>query len=547
MTTRILAVTSEAYPLAKTGGLGDAVSGMTMALREAGMDVTLMLPAYAGVAEHVTAVREVARLTGLPGGEARLLSGICRAMDAPVLLLDNESLYRRDGLYADADGREYADNAVRFAALAHAAARVAVGAAGVAPMDIVHAHDWHAGLAPLLLREMNAPARTVITLHNLAFRGLFPLEWATQLGIPERYCASDGMEYWGQLNFLKAGIRYADCVTTVSHNYAREILTPRFGCGLEGLLGSRGGDLVPIPNGIDDELWDPARDSCLHGRNFHADDLGNKALCKRALQREFGLAEDPRATLMVLGSRITTQKMADLAVEAIPRALQAHADLQVAAIGRGEKELEQALTRVAQRHPQRCGVHIGFDEAQAHRLHAGADILLHGSRFEPFGLTPLYAMRYGAIPIGSRVGGMVDTIIDPGAQAGQDAMRQASGILFSGETVADMQAAIDRAMALRRRPEIWSAMQRNGMTADFGWRNAAPAYIRLFRSLLPVVVRQPVAAAAAMPAKPERAPAMLPIAAAVSAAAMAPTEAARRARRRTKAALPVGEPRPAAA
>jgi len=548
VTTRILAVTSEAYPLAKTGGLGDAVSGMTMALREAGMDVTLMLPAYAGTLDHVAGVREIARLADMPGGQARLLSGVCRELDAPVLLLENAALYDREGLYADADGQEYADNAVRFAALAHAAARVAVGRARVAPMDIVHAHDWHAGLTPLVLREMNARTRTIITLHNLAFQGLFPLECAAGLGIPEHYCGRDGIEYWGKLNFLKAGIRYADCVTTVSRNYAREILTPHFGCGLEGLLNARAKDLVPIPNGIDDELWDPARDACLKGDNFHADDLGNKARCKRALQQEFGLPEDPHATLMVLGSRITTQKMADLAIEAIPAALDAHPDLQVAAIGRGDRELEQALQCVAQRYPERCSVHIGFDEAQAHRLHAGADILLHGSRFEPFGLTPLYAMRYGAVPIGSRVGGMVDTIIDPGAQAGENAMRSASGILFSGETAADMRAAIDRAMSLRRRPEIWSAMQRNGMTADFGWRNAAPAYVRLFQSLLPVVVGEPVQQAApALPARPAHTPAIRPIAAVVAAARMGPAEAARRARQRSKADLSVGEPRPAAA
>ena len=535
--TSILAVTSEAFPLAKSGGLGDAVSGMALALREAGMDVTIMLPAHAGVLERVAGAREISRLPDLPGGPATLLSGVCRGLDVPLLLFRNDSLYEREGLYADAQGREYSDNALRFAALSHAAARAAAGTPRTAPADIVHLHDWHTALVPLLLeaREGRRP-RSVLTLHNLAFQGAFPKESAPALGLSPHVL--DGVLDGERINFLKAGIRHADRITTVSRTYAREILTPRFGCGLETLLQARRADLAAIPNGIDDGLWDPARDPHLGGKNFHRGDLGNKTACKALLQRAFGLEPDPGATLVALGSRITTQKMADLAVEALPLALQAHPDLQVAAIGRGDRPLEQALLGVAESHPGRCGVRIGFDEAEAHRLHAGADLLLHGSRFEPFGLTPLYAMRYGTVPIGSRVGGMADTIADPGPWAGEEAMRQASGLLFEGETCAAMLAAIDRAMALRRRPAVWRAIQRNAMAADFSWRRAAPAYAALFRSLLPAPERQQA---------PARSAAVQALAAAASVARMRPGLAAHRTRELGPAELPAGGPRPAAA
>lgn len=508
MSLRILAVTSEAFPLAKTGGLGDAVSGMARALHQsAETAITVMLPAYRGTLEHVSNLREVARLTRLPGGEARLLSGICKAMGGvPVLLLQNDALYDRDGLYVDAEGREYADNALRFAALAHAATRVASGATAAPAPDVVHAHDWHAGLVPLLLRAAGLQhVKSVLTLHNMAFQGVFPMDWAASLGVQDRFCGPDGIEYWGKLSFLKAGIRYADLITTVSHTYAREILTEQFGCGLQGLLANREQDLLPIPNGIDVEEWDPARDPHLGQYNFDAGNLANKAYCKQELQRRFGLAESPRAPLLAMGSRLTTQKMADVAIRAIPRALDDHPDLQVAVIGRGEKGLEAELQQLQRRYPGRCGVRIGFDEAAAHALHAGADALLHGSRFEPFGLTPLYAMRYGTIPIGSKVGGMADTILDPGARAGRDAMRGATGILFEGDTTEAMSSAIDRALGLYRRPDIWAAMQHRAMTTDFSWERAAPGYASLYRSLKAAVA----IAIAAEPSAPARAPSLL--------------------------------------
>ena len=486
MALNILAVTSEAFPLAKTGGLGDAVSGLAQAINSSGASATLLLPAYRGTLSNLTHVTQVGVLLDLPGGPAAVLKGYCPVLDLPVLLLQNDALYDRDGIYVSSDGKEYADNAVRFAALSHAALRIAQGRLAVARPDIIHAHDWHAALVPLLIRQARiSNVKTVQTLHNIAFQGVFPMDQASSLGIEKQFCSGDGIEFWGQLSFLKAGIRFADVVTVVSRNYAREILTPKFGCGLEGVLAARGGDLISIPNGIDTSTWDPQHDPHLNQHQFSARNLQQKTLCKQDLQQTFGLEQDAKTTVMAMGSRLTTQKMADLAVQAIPEALDQCASLQVCVMGQGDKNIEISLQDMARRYPGRCGVRIGFDEPCAHLLHAGADILLHGSRFEPFGLTPLYSMRYGTIPIGSKVGGMVDTICDPGANSSVSAMRQASGVLFEGESADAMVKAIVRTMKLRQHPEVWQAMQKNGMTADLSWAKTAPAYLRLYRSLMP--------------------------------------------------------------
>ena len=483
-TTRILIVAAEAFPLAKTGGLGDAITGMARALAQAQMQPTLLLPAYRGVAQRLRPARPVADLAGLPGGDARLLAGVCPQSGLSFLLLENDALYDRAGLYLDDNGQEYADNALRYAALSHAAVRIAQGLPGLPRPALVHAHDWHAALTPLLLRAAGVTdVKSVLTIHNLAFQGPAALEDAPLLGVPAPFLGEDGAQAWGRLNFMKAGIRYADRVTTVSHRYAREILTPEFGCGLDGVLRERAADLCAIANGIDTQLWNPARDPHLGPLRYHPDDLANKRLCKAAAQREYGLREDPQATLLIMCSRLTGQKMADVAALALPRALEAHPALQVAVLGQGERHLEAALRDLSQRYPGRCAVRIGYEEAGAHRLQAAGDILLHGSRFEPFGLTPLYAMRYGTLPIGSRVGGMADTIKDPGPRQPLTAMAGATGVLFDGSAPEDMAAAISRALHLHQHATLWRAMQRNAMTADFSWRPAVAEYLALFRSL----------------------------------------------------------------
>lgn len=488
MTLEILMVTSEAYPLAKTGGLGDAVSGLAHAVHTENMPVTILMPGWRHSLEKLHNVRKVAQLNDLPGGTATLMMGDSSDLGLRVLLLCNEALFDRDGLYVDHDGKEYADNAVRFAALSMAAARVAQGVGLVPRPSIVHAHDWHAALVPMFLRQYGIrDVKTVLTLHNVAFQGVYPMSMASGLGVDPAYCTPDGLEYWGQMNFLKAGIRFSDRITTVSHNYAREILTQRYGCGLEGLLAARGTDLIAIPNGIDTRLWNPDHDVYLGNTTFSADRMENKARCKRRLQSEYGLAPVRHAFLLAMGSRLTEQKMADVAVHALPAALEKFPHLQLCIMGQGDRQTEIDLARIAQRYPGRCGVHIGYTEARAHLLHAGADALLHGSRFEPFGLTPLYAMRYGTLPIGSRVGGMVDTIVDPGEDRTSFDLSRATGFLFEGETGQDMLRGIGRAVGLRALPLVWRALQRNAMTAPLGWDCTAPLYTRMYQALCPDV------------------------------------------------------------
>lgn len=489
MTLETLMVTSEAYPLAKTGGLGDAVSGLAHSLSAENITVTIMMPGWRNTLDKLQDARPLFRFDDLPGGPATLYAGVCRALGLQVLLLHNDSLFDRDGLYVDSNGNEYADNAVRFAALSMAAAYVGRGLPGVTRPSIVHAHDWHAALTPLFLHQLGvSDVKTVLTLHNVAFQGVYPLEMAPELGIHERYCTADALEFWGRMNFLKAGIQFSDRITVVSHNYSREILTPRFGCGLEGLFAARGDDLMAIPNGIDTELWDPRHDPYLGSKTFSADRMDNKASCKQRLQAAYGLKPDRTSFLLAMGSRLTEQKMVDVAARALPLALEQYPQLQVCVLGQGDRRAETELRELAQRYPARCGVHIGFSEAQAHLLHAGADALLHGSRFEPFGLTPLYSMRYGTIPIASRVGGMVDTIVDPGSSHSSTDISNATGLLFEGESEKDMLEGIGRAIALHAMPLIWRTLQRNAMTAPMGWERCAPMYAHLYQALRPDVV-----------------------------------------------------------
>jgi starch synthase len=497
---RVLFVAAEAVPLAKTGGLGDAVSGLACALQSRGVDLTVLMPGYPQALAHARALRQVGEIPALPGSStpARVLAGRFPDSDVTVALLDNQALFNRaGGPYADAFGQEFSDNAQRFAALSHAASHITAGATGLSAPHLVHAHDWHAGLTPLLMRQRALKTPSVLTIHNLAFQGLFPMDQASALGIGATALGTDGIEFWGKLSYLKAGIRFADRITTVSRSYAREILTPRFGHGLDGLLRTQRERLSAIPNGID-PAWDPERDASLP-KTYCAVKRQGKAVCKRSLQRAFGLNEDRRAPLLVHGSRLTTQKMAEVALGALALLLEEHPRLQVAVLGCGETAIEQGLSELARRYPRRMGVHIGYEEDLAHLLHAGGDMLLHGSRFEPFGLTPVYAMRYGTVPIASRVGGMIDTVCDIG-RAGTPASG-ATGFLFDGETVAEMAAAIRGALRVYEQPEIWQMLSRNGMRREFSWGASATEYMQMYAQLTRGAVRQAFSPSTAEPAQ----------------------------------------------
>ncbi|MDR5800922.1 glycogen synthase GlgA [Caballeronia sp. LZ001] len=504
MPLNVLLVASEAVPLAKTGGLGDMVSAYAAALREAGVDATILLPAYPNAIAQATDLVRVAVLTGLPGGDATLIRGRMPDTGVPVLMLRCDALYARTGLYQDAQGRDYPDNAVRFATLSAAAVRIAQGIKGVKKPDIVHAHDWHTGLTPLLMKDAGVHAKSVFTIHNLAFQGNYALSLGASLGVPQKWLANaltdpQSIEFYGALSLMKAGIVHSDKVTTVSETYAREILTPRFGHLMEGVLQSCKDKLSGVVNGIDEETWNPASDPLIE-RNYSFDDMRGKHACKRTLQRMFGLPVDPFAPLMAIGSRMTGQKLADVVLDALPRLLEKHPRLQLAVIGKGESHIEKGFRRLAQEFPDRVGVRIGYDERRAHALHAGADILLHGSRFEPCGLTQLYAMRYGTLPVASRVGGLADTIVDAAEAAVREtvylrdgtyetpiAIEETSaaptGFLFEGESADDVVQAASRAIDAYMRPQTWRELQRNAMSCDFGWREAVAKMVALYVDL----------------------------------------------------------------
>lgn len=508
MSLHVLLVASEALPLAKTGGLGDMLSAYAPALQEGGVDATILLPGYTEALEKADDLESVCMLTGLPGGDAELMKGRMPDTGMPVLLLKADALYCRSGLYQDPNGAEWHDNAVRFATLSAAAVRIAQGIAGIRKVDLVHAHDWHAGLTPMLMKLAGLKTPSVFTIHNLAFQGNYPIELGPQLGIPPELLVADpsapGIEFYGQLSFMKAAIRYADRITTVSETYAREILTPRFGHLMEGLLQEAAGKLSGIMNGIDVDTWDPAHDSLIP-RHFAIDEMRGKHVCKRELQQVFGLPTDPFVPVMALGSRLTWQKMADLALDTIEALMQRYPRLQVVVLGKGEARIEQAMMRLSQRYPDRVAVFIGFDEKRAHLLHAGADILLHGSRFEPCGLTPMYSMRYGTIPVASRVGGLADSIVDQGnsiavhqanyrlprvasrsshiTTSRDQPMRAATGFLFDGESAEAMTEAATRAIEAFMRPTSWRSLQRNAMRADFTWQAPVAQYAILYATL----------------------------------------------------------------
>lgn len=479
---RVLFVTSEAYPLVKTGGLADVSHALPVALASQGVDVRVLLPAYPLALDRIKSPRIVARLEPMIGvGDATLISGFFPDTNVPVLLVDTPSLFRRGGgLYQRADGQDWPDNAVRFAFLSHVAAKLAMGQINLGwKPDIVHANDWHTGLLPLLLSlEEKARPRTVFTVHNMAFQGNFPADVSPILGIPTDCFGADGIEFYGQTSFLKAGLRYSDRVTTVSPTYAREVLTPEGGCGLDGLLRERGDDFSGILNGIDDYLWNPATDAHLP-QTFRATDIAGKRICKAELQREFGLPIDPEIPLVGFVSRLAHQKMADVIADALPWLVDR--DVQFVLLGEGDKGLEAEFEQAHARCGRNVSVHIGYDEGLAHRLQAGSDILLAPARFEPCGLSQLYALRYGTLPVVRRTGGLADTIVDATPAAIAD--RSGTGFVFEDASAAGLIEALSRALLLYREPLAWRRMQLQAMAEDFSWNASAARYIALYHDV----------------------------------------------------------------
>ncbi len=476
---RVLFVTAEAYPLAKTGGLADVSRALPIALVRRGVDVRLLMPGYPRAYTRIEKPRIVAKLDPILGiADATLVAGKFPDTDLPVWLIDSPTLFRRDGgLYQDEAGRDWPDNALRFAFLSHVAAKLAMQQTRINwKPDVVHANDWHAGLLPLLLSLEKGPRpSTIFTTHNMAFQGNFTSEVLPSIGIPDHCHTTDGTEFYGQVSFLKAGLSYGDRVTTVSPTYAREILTPDFGCGMDGVLRHRNKEFSGILNGIDDALWDPETDIHLP-QTYRASDISGKRTCKIALQHELGLPLNADTPVIGFVSRLTHQKMADTILSAVRWI--AEQDAQLVVVGEGEPAIEAAMSEIQAQYADRVSVTIGYDEPLAHRLQAGSDILLAPARFEPCGLTQLYALRYGTLPVVRRTGGMADTVVDADAQAIAD--RTATGFVFDDTSVQGLISALGRALALYREPLTWRRLQLHAMAQDFSWDTSAAKYIDLY-------------------------------------------------------------------
>jgi starch synthase len=472
---QVLAVTSEFYPLIKTGGLADVAGALPGALAEEDVVVTTLLPGYPAVLAALPAADPVATIADLFGGPATLLAG--RSGEARILAIDAPHLYGRAGNpYVDASGVDWPDNAQRFAALARVGADIARGLIPSFQPDVVHGHDWQAGLLPAYLRFTEGrTAPFVMTIHNLAFGGRFPAALLPSLGLPWESYTVDGVEFWGGIGTLKAGVRLADRVTTVSPTYAREICTPAGGFGMEGLLRSRGADLSGILNGIDTTVWNPNKDPALP-QPYTRKSLEQRAANKAALCARFGLNRD--ALLFGVVSRLTTQKGLDLLPASLPTLSRLGAGIVI--LGAGQPELEQALGTAAQL--GEMGLFLGYDENLAHLIYAGADALLIPSRFEPCGLTQLCAMRYGCLPVVTRVGGLADTVID--ANEAALAAEVATGFQMQAADTDSLDLALERVATLFQDRKAWERMQRNAMKTEVSWARSAARYAALYRELV---------------------------------------------------------------
>ena len=477
---RVLMLAPEALPLAKTGGLADVLGALPRAIAALGWDVTVVLPRYRGV----TAGTLVAQFPVTLGGYTRELGFLEEPLGDGVraVLVDCPELYDRQELYG-VDNTGYADNARRFAMLVRGALEYA--ARLEAPPSIVHAHDWQTGLAPVFLRTLYAShpvlrgVGSVFTIHNLAYPGLFDADWLPRLDLPWELFTVEQLEYWGHISFLKGGINFADVITTVSPQYAREIQTPDFGFGFDGILRRRKGHLSGILNGIDTTEWDPAHDPLLP-EPFDRDDLSGKAVSKAAVLARYGLpdnADTRTRPLIGMISRLVDQKGFDL-IAALADTLH-HLDASFVVLGTGEARYQELWTRLAAAHPDRIGAHIGFDEGLAHLIEGGADMFLMPSRFEPCGLNQMYSLRYGTVPIVRGVGGLADTVTDFSPQN-----PRSTGFVFKAYAPAALLGALERALAVFADRERWRKLQAAGMAEDHSWVRSAAEYVKLYEGAL---------------------------------------------------------------
>jgi starch synthase len=474
----ILSVASEVFPLIKTGGLADVAGALPIALAGHGMHMRTLVPGYPAVMQRLAEVEVLATFEDLLGEPARILAAMHEGLD--ILVLDAPGFFdRTGGPYTDATGKDFVDNWRRFAALSLAGAEIARGLLPGWRPDIVHAHDWQAAMTAVYMRYTGLQhIPNIVTVHNLAFQGQFGAEIFAELRLPPEAYSVDGLEYYGDVGFLKGGLRTAWSITTVSPTYAHEIMTPEYGMGLEGLINARASDLAGIVNGIDTAVWNPETDAHI-ARPYAAGSLKQRAVNRRAVAERFSLEHDSGPIFCIV-SRLTWQKGIDIVAEVADWIVAEGGKLAV--LGSGDQGLEGALLAAASRHRGRIGIVIGYNEPLSHLMQAGADAILIPSRFEPCGLTQLYGLRYGCVPIVARTGGLADTVID--ANEAALSARVATGFQFTPINAEGLRQALRRVFKAWREPKIWARIQNQGMKSDVSWENSAARYADLYSSLI---------------------------------------------------------------
>jgi len=480
---RVLQVSAEVFPLLKTGGLADITGALPAALTKSGCDVRLLLPGFASILEDLDDAVDCATSIAPWGDTVVLRKGRLASLGVVGYVIDSPALYLRPGgPYDDAQRQPYADNHRRFGLLGWMAGQLAESIDPQWQPDVVHSHDWHAGLASAYLtfsRERQATrVASLFTVHNLAYQGVFAAQCFAELGLPQSTFSMEGLEYYGQVSFMKAGLVFADRITTVSPTYAREIQTPEQGCGLDGLLRERRDVLSGILNAVDETVWNPATDKLIPF-TYDVTNSAGKSRCKAALQVEMGLTEDARAPLFGVVSRLTEQKGLHLVTAAVGELIALGGQLVV--LGSGDSGLESALRMHAELHPQSVAVRLGYDEALAHRIFAATDITLVPSRFEPCGLTQMYGLKYGSLPLVHRVGGLADTVVD--CTVGNLTNGSANGFVFDDFSDREFVSALRRAAALYARQDDWAAVTKRARGQSFGWDAGAAEYMAVYRQI----------------------------------------------------------------
>ncbi len=482
----ILFASSEVWPLIKTGGLGDVAYALPHALQKQGAEVRLVLPAYQDVMNQLDDFKILASITPLNDQglhPIRLLEARHPQFEMPLWLVDSQGLFDRPGNpYGQADGHDWPDNAERFATFAHAIAQIACGGMDLAwKVDAVHCNDWQTGLVPAFMSEFRRRPKTVFTVHNLAYGGYFSKDEFSRLGLPWEWWTSEGVEFYGEMSMLKAGLVYADVITTVSPTYAKEICTPEYGYGMDGVLTARKHKLSGILNGIDTEVWNPQTDHLIADQYSASKLVGGKRNNKKALLKAFG--QNPNkamldAPLLGMVGRLVEQKGVDLILQVIP-ALLHKTDANFVVIGSGDADYAQQFNALAEAHPERVMVYIGYSEQMAHLLEAGSDLFLMPSRFEPCGLNQMYSMCYGTPPIVTRTGGLADTVCDAStANLNKD---RATGFVCKQATSKALFDCVIRALKHYKNKTGWRKLQKRAMSSDFGWANSAQQYLKLYR------------------------------------------------------------------